>query len=286
MDIHVTLDAVIAAVTNNAPRVLVVVDDELARLPSGLLDPERDRTLELSVRRWVGDQTSLDLGYTEQLYTFGDAGRRPEDDSGRLLSVVYLALVQQVTPSDHAEWVDWYEFLPWEDRRSQSTFDAEATLSPWMSGDPSREARVREAFALDGFPWDGVRALDRYELLYEAGLVTESGQLAGVGRSMASDHRRVLATAVTRLRGKLSYRPVVFELLPDTFTLLELQRVVEALAGVPLHKQNFRRLVERGGLVEGTGEQASSGGRPAELFRFRNEVLSERPRPGVGQPWA
>lgn len=102
---------------------------------------------------------------------------------------------------------------------------------------------------------------------------------------MALDHRRMLATALSRLRGKLRYRPVVFELLPATFTLLQLQRVVEALSGVRLHKQNFRRLVERGGLVEGTGEfESHTGGRPAALFRFRREVLLERPVPGVGVP--
>jgi hypothetical protein len=78
---------------------------------------------------------------------------------------------------------------------------------------------------------------------------------------------------------------VIFELLPPNFTLLMLQRAVEALAGVRLHKQNFRRLVVSGGLVEPIGQQAASGrGRPAELFRFRQEVLLERTAPGVGIP--
>jgi hypothetical protein len=85
-----------------------------------------------------------------------------------------------------------------------------------------------------------------------------------------------------RLRGKLKYRPVVFELMEPTFTLLELQRTVEAISGVHLHKQNFRRLVETNGLVERTGRQSNkAGGRPAEQFRFRREVLRERPSPGV-----
>ncbi len=102
---------------------------------------------------------------------------------------------------------------------------------------------------------------------------------------MALDHRRILASALGRLRGKLKYRPVVFELLPETFTLLQLQRVVEALAGVRLHKQNLRRLVEAGGLVDGTGlMESQTGGRPAELFRFRRDVLHERPAPGVSYP--
>jgi hypothetical protein len=99
---------------------------------------------------------------------------------------------------------------------------------------------------------------------------------------MLFDHRRILATAIARLRGKLKYRPVVFELMAPTFTLLELQRVVEALAGLKLHKQNFRRLVAEQGLVEGTGKfSAPARGRPAELFHFRREVLRERPAPGV-----
>jgi hypothetical protein len=99
---------------------------------------------------------------------------------------------------------------------------------------------------------------------------------------MISDHRRILATALGRIRGKLKYRPVVFELLPSTFTLLQLQRLVESLAGVRLHKQNLRRLVEKGRLVEGTGQfDVRTGGRPAELFRFRREVLQERPAPGL-----
>jgi hypothetical protein len=95
----------------------------------------------------------------------------------------------------------------------------------------------------------------------------------------------MLATALGRLRGKIKYRPVVFELVPPTFTLLRLQRVVEALAGIRLHKQNFRRLLEKGGLVEGTGLlDRETGGRPAELFRFRREVLRERRAPGIGLP--
>jgi hypothetical protein len=89
------------------------------------------------------------------------------------------------------------------------------------------------------------------------------------------------------VRGKLRYRPVVFELLPAEFTLLKLQRVVEALAGTKLHKPNFRRLVESAGLVERTGRiEHTPRGRPAELFRFRHEVFRERPAPGVYFPGA
>jgi hypothetical protein len=102
---------------------------------------------------------------------------------------------------------------------------------------------------------------------------------------MAHDHRRILATAIARLRAKIKYRPVVFELLPDAFTLLQLQSTVEALAGLPLHKQNFRRLVESQGLVEETGAMTrGASGRPAKLFAFRRDVLIERAAVGTKLP--
>jgi hypothetical protein len=102
---------------------------------------------------------------------------------------------------------------------------------------------------------------------------------------MVSDHRRILATGLGRLRGKLKYRPVVFELMGEAFTLSALQRAVEAIAGVTLHKQNFRRVVERTSLVEGLGRMdADTGGRPAELFRFRRELLTAGPAPGLSLP--
>ena len=140
--------------------------------------------------------------------------------------------------------------------------------------------------------------LERYELLYEAGLVQEASRdrgepppqqdealAAAMGEPMISDHRRILATALGRLRGKLKYRPVVFELMPEAFTLSALQRTVEAIAGVPLHKQNFRRALERAQLVEGLGRlDVETGGRPAELFRFRREVLDARPVSGLSLP--
>ncbi len=195
--------------------------------------------------------------------------------------------------------------LPWEDRRNGEPAILRDRIRPalaeWVDAAPEdgvrreRRGRVDITFGSGAAPWDSERVLDRYELLYEAGLVAESVRdrapdrtvrpPTGFGVPLALDHRRILATAVGRLRGKLKYRPLVFELLPGTFTLLQLQRTVEALVGVRLHKQNFRRLVERGALVEGTAQlEPDTGGRPAELFRFRREVLHERPAPGVGLP--
>jgi hypothetical protein len=75
--------------------------------------------------------------------------------------------------------------------------------------------------------------------------------------------------------------------MPPVFTLFQLQRSVEALAGRPLHKQNFRRLIEQQDLVEETGTSAAdTGGRPAKLFRFRPAILTERAITGTKLPLA
>lgn len=312
--VELGLSAVVVAVTADQPRVLLVErEGGLPGLPAGLLEPELDRTLELALRERVRRETGYELGYVEQLYTFGNRHRDPRERRGgpRSLSVAYLALVRETTArgSVPAAWFDWYDCLPWEDwRRGRPevlTRRIEPAIADWIGAAGERAAaRLRReradiCFGLGGAPWNGERVLDRFELLYEIGVVAEADRerrLAGkgvarptaearLGRELALDHRRILASALGRLRGKLRYRPVVFELLPKQFTLLQLQRTVEALAGVNLHKQNFRRLVEGAGLVEGTGKlDARTGGRPAELFRFRREALRERPAPGVGLP--
>ncbi len=292
-DLLVTLDAVIVAVTDTRPRVLTVADVPPA-LPSGPLDAEGDETLELGMRRVIDEQTGVEVGYVEQLYTFGDRDRIRAPGGPRVLSIAYLALVREASTAAGAGWVDWYAMLPWEDHREGIpgilTDVVVPRLTDWAAGDPGRQARVAVCFGV-GAPWDPIRALERYELLYESDLVAEAlrgrGDDAGLptGVEMAFDHRRICATALGRLRGKLTYRPVVFELMPDEFTLSELQGTVEALIGLRLHKQNFRRLVEREHLVEGTGRYApSTGGRPAELYRFRRSVVGERPRPGMRLP--
>jgi hypothetical protein len=105
------------------------------------------------------------------------------------------------------------------------------------------------------------------------------------GESMIADHRRILATGMGRLRSKIKYRPVVFELMPPAFTLLQLQRTVEALAGRLINKPNFRRLIEQQELVEETGETSlDTGGRPAKLYRFRHSVLDETIGAGTKLP--
>jgi hypothetical protein len=308
--IEIGLTAAIVAIEDNEPAILTAAGgDGLTGLPFGPFDAVSHRTFEIGLRAWVEAQAGLRLGYVEQLYTFGDRGRHtePGDTGAHIVSIGYLALTRPAAGAraPGATFEPWYRFFPWEDWRSAKPDIIERDIVPeltrWAAQDEAPEAnralgrkdRVRLYFGTEGAPWDEERVLDRYELLYEAGLVEEArrdGRPAALARrswlplgvSMRFDHRRVLATAIARLRAKLKYRPVVFELLPGEFTLTELQHTVEAISGRHLHKQNFRRLVEQGALVEPTGVVSTqTGGRPAALFRFRREVLQERPAPGL-----
>jgi hypothetical protein len=301
----VGLNAVIISVDGTTPRLLTVEHSPGAPgctcegLPLCYLGPGPDRTLEKVVRRLVGDDIGLPVRYFEQLYTFGDLERVAGQ---RELAVAYLALArhQANTGSVKAQWRDVYELFPWEDWRAGRPGVIDELILPALHGWLARSSpgqrgtrteRAELTFGHGQALWDPVRALDRYELLYELQLVPEATPppLAGtafnraLGVPLALDHRRIAAAALERLRGKLAYRPVVFEVLPQSFTLSRLQQVVEAFAGQVLHKQNFRRLVASANLVEPTGEvDQRTGGRPAELYRFRRDVLRERPAPGLG----
>lgn len=313
--LEIGLNAAIISMRDAQPQILCVPAHDGERtmwdsLPYGPFTPLAHRTLEIGLRDWVLEQTGLGIGYVEQLYTFGDRGRhaRPGDRGPHVVSIGYLALIrmQDAAAASCSHWSGIYAFLPWEDWREGKpailTEQIEPLLRTWAKRAGTQRAprrplkrseRLRISFGLDGASWDDEKVLDRYELLYEAGLVVESArdgrEAAGLwdalpllGRPMHFDHRRILATAIGRLRSKIKYRPVVFELMGDVFTLYELQQTVEGILGSHLHKQNFRRLVEGAGLVEPTGDvRARTGGRPAKLYRFRHEVLLERPSPGV-----
>lgn len=342
--VHAELVAVLVAVTQGQPRVLTTQGGRL--LPAGPFEAEH-RSLQTGLRAWVEAQTHHPLGYVEQLYTFADRDR-VYPDGGRIISISYLALTREpelagagvaAAPEPSAEtqdalglplssgWHDWYRYFPWEDWRAGPPSLIAGRIAPalrrWADeaeGERAqrRHQRIAMAFALDGGDWNEDLVLQRYELMYEAGLVNEAarprasgpalgstdasaeraaGQLAQAdqaadardvfGKPMAHDHRRILATGIARLRAKIKYRPVVFELMPPAFTLLQLQQTVQALAGRVLHKQNFRRFIEQQDLVEETGNLVQAGaGRPAKLFRFRRDVMLERAIAGSKLPLA
>ncbi len=285
------LIAVLVAVTDGEPRILTI--DGLA-LPSGSFISAH-RSLQAGLRSWVEQQTHHPLGYVEQLYTFADRGRTgAAAEDRRTISISYLGLTREAAGERETEasWHSWYRYFPWEDHRARRPLEdvIEAGLRGWAGGAAARWQRASYTFGLDGQAWNEELILQRYELLYEAAMVPEADGFGGapvLGTRMRHDHRRILATGIARLRAKIKYRPVVFELMPPEFTLLQLQRSVEALAGRTLHKPNFRRLITQQALVEESGQTAAdTGGRPARLYRFRRDVVLERALTGTKLPLA
>ncbi|MDH3531949.1 MAG: NUDIX domain-containing protein, partial [Gammaproteobacteria bacterium] len=227
----INLTAVIVAVTDDRPRVLVVrhpagqPDHDSFGLPSGPFDPLHHDGLESGLRRSVEAQTGLDLYYVEQLYTFGNRFRDPVEIKGgpRVVSVAYVALTHEDTvKAPDAEWRDWYSFLPWEDWRSGQpaiiTDIIVPTLAEWTGATKTkttqkqRQERINVTFgAGHSSEMDSTLSLERFELLYEAGIVPEArrdqeaasdkpasqGTFSdALGTPLISDHRRILATAL------------------------------------------------------------------------------------------
>ncbi len=299
--------AVLVAITEHSARVLTVDQGKL--LPNGPLMPLH-HSLQAGVRQWVEEQTQQPMGYLEQLYTFVDTSRR-NIDGYALVYVSYLGLVQENQQLQTAAiWRDWYDYFPWENhlqgRPEIVTHLILPALLEWadsavdeaikqlryqriclcwgislenINNDVSNESHKR----LQDGEWVAEHVLLRYEMLYEAGFIPEApsyqpNKLASnsskkLGMPMYYDHRRVIATAISRLRAKIEYRPLIFGLMSEVFTLSQLQQSIEALSGVRLHKQNFRRLLDSQNLVLPTGESSNSQrGRPAKLYRFAHNI--------------
>jgi hypothetical protein len=278
-------------------------------LPSGPFVPNAHEALECGVRSCVHAQAGVEVGFLEQLCALGGRSGGYTGDvidaiagPAHVVSISYLALVgpRQCSDRTRATWRSWYALLPWEDWRHgkpDCLGEIEAGLEAWASETesssaaswaPDRRQRLRIAFGNSGSGWDEEKVLERYELLSDAGILGQhetadaTQRIPRLVHPLLGDQSLVLARAIGELRRAIKCRPVVFELMPEEFTLFELQKTVEAILGPHLHKQNFRRLIEGCGLVEPTGAlRLRTGGRPAQLFRFRRDVIYEHAAPGV-----
>jgi hypothetical protein len=292
----VELTACLLSVDGDEPVVLLDETSPMkARFPSVAFDPEAHECLNVGVRAWLTETTGLEVGRLEQVHT---ARRHGLDESvgeaGSALSIGFLGLVppQQRSMVGRGVWRNCLDFMPWEDRRRHGgvtghervghallqQFQSSMLLGEHVLERQSR--RVRAAFGLDGAGWDEAQTLERFELIYAHDPHDGVGSIEALYPSppaMVRDHLQILAAAMGRLRSRLRVRPIAVDLVPPVFTLLDLQRSAEAILGPSLHKQNFRRYVEGAGVIEATGTmRQQTGGRPAQLFRFRREGTQER----------
>ena len=251
----------------------------------------------------------------------------PSPDGGwiargaRVVSKAFLAVARPgdappVAPqpgedASDAFWRDVYTYLPWEDLRSTQGRAAARELrrrlvAEWVgrADTPATGRRRTDAlsrlFGRRGFAgWNEERAPERFALLLEAGQIEEStrdrwgvpskriGGVAGVPLSF--DHRRMLADAIGRLRGKMKYAPAALSaLLGPRITTVTLHRACEAIAGRPIHLANLRRAFATAGLVEEDGfvTGASGGpGRPARQYRWSAGITDVRLDQALKIPW-
>lgn len=210
-------------------------------LPGGFV--RINESVEESAYRELKEETNLDDLYMEQLYTFGNVERDPRM---RIISTAYMALIKpeniELKAATDASAVSWfkltYEFLD-NEKFNIKLDNGEAVLNAGLIFDNEERGENRIKIA-------------------------ESGELA-------FDHAKIIGYALMRLRNKIEYTNLVFNLMPEYFTLTELQKVYEIILGKELIKANFRRKIKD--LVTETEKFSDEAGhRPSRLFKFNSKV--------------
>lgn len=217
-------------------------------LPGGFVS--MDENLDAAAYRELAEETNVTNVYMEQLYTFGEVGR---DKRTRVISIAYMALTPRdnIRPiaGDDAEDVAWFSV----EKRQVSDTRHEIVIS-------SAELDLRYVYTVDiTFRKNGVVSVPIPKIH-----ATEENS------RIAFDHIEMINTGIDRLRNKVEYMPIAFNLVPEKFTLNEIQKVYEVILGKKLVKQNFRKWVDK--FVEELDEkQEEVGHRPATLYRYREK---------------
>lgn len=230
-------------------------------LPGGFV--HMDETLDVAAARELMEETNVSGIYMEQLYTFGDVGRDPRT---RVISTAYLALVDSsrlnIRSGDDACDARWFtlSLKPYSERRTHASNGAvvtEAIFNLTLIGETEEHsAQVKTVCTVEG------RASR-----VERSVVSSEG--------IAFDHASIIAYGVERLRNKIEYTDITFNLMPELFTLTELQQVYEIILDTELLKANFRR--KTAAMVLETDNYTSDAGhRPSRLYRFNPNWKTDR----------
>jgi 8-oxo-dGTP diphosphatase len=203
--------------------------------------------------------------------------------------VLQVLLVQRAVPPFQSRWALPGGF-PLEgeslDRAARRELEEETGVKDvyleqlYTFGDPERDPRGRVVTV-------AYYALIGSDRTLRPGTDAEAARWFPCGHQppLAFDHDRILHYAIERLRNKLEYTTVGFQLLPRTFTLTELQRVYEAILGRPLDKRNFRRKMELLGILTPLKEWRRGGARPARLYSFSARKFEKLKDKGIIFPF-
>ncbi|MBY0085683.1 NUDIX hydrolase [Brevibacillus brevis] len=228
-------------------------------LPGGFVTP--GESLEEAARRELRTETNVDDIYLEQLYTWGDAGRDPRT---WVISTSYMALVDssslQLQAGDDAEEAEWYRIEDrWLKETKTATIDGSIT-EKWL------ELRlVHEKEELSATIKITKTVMGR--TVHETREIVESNNIA-------FDHAKIIQYALERLRNKIEYTDIAFALMPELFTLSDLQQVYEVILGRELLAAAFRRKVADK-VLETNQYRKHAGHRPSKYFRFNPEWMDQ-----------
>ena len=208
-------------------------------------------TLEEAALRGLKKETGVDNIYLEQLYTIGTPDRDPRT---WVITCAYMALVQQekISTLSEAEEAEWFDVSLKVVREQKEQKEEIVTSETDYALNLTKGNEVCTAVIRKKQCYKNGTSRTEYEILENDGL--------------AFDHAHIITLAIERLRGKIEYTDVSFHLVPEKFTLTELQNVYETVLDTELLPANFRRKIA--GKVEETEEYAESAGhRPSKLFK-------------------
>lgn len=206
-------------------------------VPGGFLDVKNE-TLEECAKRVMKRETNLEDIYLEQLYTFDSLDRDPRM---RVVSTSYVALIDKNKLTQKVEHASWFDVTLIEEKDNV----VEITLD---NGEEVIRFAIKKVLR--------EKTTDRYD--YE---VIENEKLA-------FDHAKVILSGLERIRNKVNYTDIVFNMMPEYFTLGELQQVYEVILNKKLLDPAFRRIIAD--KVEKTNKMRTGGGhRPSYLFKYK-----------------
>ena len=207
-------------------------------LPGGFIGINED--LEDAAKRILKQETNIDDIYLEQLYTYGEPNRDPRM---RIISTSYMALIDKNRLINKiSSNASWFNVLVLEDKKHINI-----TLD---NGEETIKFIIKKTLK--------EKTTDRYKYEIEQ------------NDSLAFDHALVIATGISRLKNKLEYTDIVFNMMPKYFTLGELQQVYEVILGKKILDPAFRRIIAN--KVEKTNKMKLGGGhRPSVLFKYKEK---------------
>ena len=208
-------------------------------LPGGFLNPKTE-TLEECAKRVLKRETNLEDIYLEQLYTFDRIDRDPRM---RVISTAYVALIDKDELKQDVKNASWFDITLMEEKDG-------VIFLVLDNGTEKIEFTIKKVLR--------EKTTDRYDFV-----IVNNDYLA-------FDHPKVIISGLERIKNKISYTDIVFNMMPDYFTLGELQQVYEVLLGKKLLDAPFRRIIAS--KVEKTEKmKTGEGHRPSYLFRYNNK---------------